>query len=247
MDAGYIDIQPWPLPELVGTLVARVAIARRGLVESDAEGDVFERETDRFELDAWARMELTAWLLTGDPEILEAPVGNLDEDQADACHDALLQAATVAWAVNVIPSPTLPAFTDGEPERIALEWAPGPWTPVRNVMKTVRLRSDEDLARERERWELMYWRLMLPDPLDPDARAALADTVGEIGEIDLLPVSGGDFATDNGVRFAELPAETRETCAHEAEIRLRSLNWVCGIGERIDSAPLIDEESDQET
>jgi hypothetical protein len=245
-DNDFIDVQPWPLSELVGTLVTRVAIARRGLIEDDAESDVFERETDRFELDAWARLELSSWLLAGDSEILDAPIGNLDEDQAETCHDALIQASSVAWALHVIPTPELPVFTDGEPERIALGWAPGPWTPVRTVLKAIRIRSDNVLARERERWELLYWRLMLPDPLDPDARAALAETTREIAEIGLLSLGDGDFATDGGVRFGELSAESLANHAREAEIRLRSLNWVCGLGNRIDSAPLIDGDEDQE-
>jgi hypothetical protein len=242
MDNGYIDIQPWPVPELVGNLVARTAIARRGVIEADSASDLFARETDRFELDAWARMELTPWLLTGDSEILESPVGNLEPGQLAVCHDAMFQASSVAWALHLVPAVELPIFSDGEPERLALEWAPGPWTPVRNVVKGARLRADEALARERERWELLYWRLVLPEPLDSDARIALADAVAEASEINLMPIHGSDFATDDGVRFCDLPAESRDAFAHEAEIRLRSLNWVCGIGERIDSAPLIDDE-----
>jgi hypothetical protein len=49
-EIDFIDIQPWPVAEQLGHLVASVAIARRGMMEMDDASDPFEVETDRFEL-----------------------------------------------------------------------------------------------------------------------------------------------------------------------------------------------------
>ena len=57
-----LDIQPWPVLELVGRAVALTSVAKRGMLEVDEEDDVFSQETDRFELSTWARTELSNWI-----------------------------------------------------------------------------------------------------------------------------------------------------------------------------------------
>jgi hypothetical protein len=149
----YLDIQPWPVAELAGQLIAHVALGRRGLIEADIDADVFERETDRFELDAWSQLELTAWLDASGTSILSAPSGTLSDEQIDRCNDALVVGSTIAWSMYIVEAPTLSLSTDGSVEQRVLDWAPGPWTPVRNVVKGLRTRTDVALASERERWE----------------------------------------------------------------------------------------------
>lgn len=242
----FVDIQPWPVAELAGNLVAHVALGRRGLIESDRDADVFERETDRFELDAWARLELTSWLDTGGLDILDAPTGDLSQGQVERCNDALIIASTIAWTLRVVDDPRLPIVSDGGPEQRAIEWAPGPWTPVRNVLKRLRVRSDEELGRERERWELLHWRSTLfGEPMSiADDRQALAETVKELREHDILQTSGEDFMLDDGASFAGLDDDTLDNLAHQAELRLRALNWVCGYGDTPTSAPLFLDEGE---
>jgi hypothetical protein len=235
----YIDIQPWPVPELAGTLIACVALGRRGLLDIEEDGDPFARETDAFELEAWARLELMSWLSPADASILESPLGSLGDEHIEQCHDALIRASSIAWALGVIPASHLPVFSDGEPERITAAWAPGPWTQVRSVMKGLRVRDDHSLGAERERWEILYWRLMLDQPLDPDARAALADTVREVNGARLLPATSNDLATDGGRAIGDLDAAAAAHAARESEIRLQTLNWTCGLGQTIDTTPLM--------
>jgi len=238
-DDDSIDIRPWPVSELAGQLVSCAALARRGAMETNDGSDTYEQETDRFELEAWSRSELVTWLNLAEFEVLDAPVGTLADEQVERCHDALFEASTLAWIVGVVQVDGLPIFTDGEPERQVAAWAPGPWTGVPSASRSLRVRPDEQLAAERERWELLYWRLNLQQPLDGDSRTALQDVIEEVGGIGLLGVTSGDFATDDGRAFSEFSTDDFDTFAHEAEVRLRTLNWACGMGVRLDAAPLM--------
>jgi len=239
-DEEFLDIHPWPTVELVGQLVSHVALGRRGLIESDEQGDMFERETDRFELDAWAKLELTVWMSVDQSAILAAPLANLSEAQLEACHDALIVASTIGWATYIVALATLPISTDGGPEGAVLDWAPGPWTPVRSSVKAIRVRSDEHLATERERWELLAWRSTLfqdDESINIDQQA-LEETIAELAGQSLVETNGQDFIAARGKPFGALPADDLAQIAHEAELRLKTLNWVCGFGETPVSAPL---------
>src|SRR5687768_7820600 len=113
----FVDIQPWPVAELVGHLVTQVALGKRGLIERDDAADPFERETDRFELDAWAKLELTSWLGDEDTRILEAPIGNLSIDDIDRCAGSILVASTIAWTVRGVKDQSIPLPSDGDLEQ----------------------------------------------------------------------------------------------------------------------------------
>ncbi|MDQ3657223.1 MAG: hypothetical protein M3457_19390 [Chloroflexota bacterium] len=239
-DDDFLDIHPWPPIELVGQLVSHVALGRRGLIEGDQNGDVFERETDRFELDAWAKLELTAWMTAEQTAILATPLADLSEAQLDSCQDALVVASTIGWAIYIVALPTLPVSTDGGPEGVVLEWAPGPWTPVRNTVKAIRVRSDELLATERERWELLTWRSTLfqdNESIDID-RQALEETIAELAGQSLVQTNGQDFTVTAGKPFSALQSDDLDQIAHEAELRLKTLNWICGFGESPATAPI---------
>ncbi len=239
-DEEFLDIHPWPPIELVGQLVSHVALGRRSLIESDEQGDRFERETDRFELDAWAKLDLTVWMSVDQSAILAAPLANLSEAQLEACHDALIVASTIGWATYIVALPTLPITTDGGPEGVVLDWAPGPWTPVRNSVRAIRVRSDEHLATERERWELLAWRSTLfqdDEAMDVDQQA-LEETIAELAGQSLVETNGQDFIAARGKPFGALPADDLVQIAHEAELRLKTLNWICGFGATPASAPI---------
>lgn len=227
-----IDIQPWPVLELIGRAVTLTSVARRGLLEVDEDADVFSNETDRFELSTWARTELTNWITDTELAILNTPIGELTEEQMLLADEALFAAGAVAWALRAvtdeyIPMPDTEAFTGA-----VMEWAPTPWDKVRNLQKRVRLRSDQELADERERMELWYWR-----GSEEITTEELAEVVAEITEVDLMPVIDGDLSAD-GVAFGALSEEDRDDLTWVAEQRLRALNWVCGFGDSWETAPL---------
>jgi hypothetical protein len=245
-ETDFIDIQPWPIAEQLGHLMASVAIARRGMMEMEDASDPFEVETDRFELESWARLELGAWLTAEDFAILEVPVGQLSFEQEETCDQRLLAASTIAWAVRAGEVDHLPVLADGAAESATVEWAPGPWTHVRNVQNTLRLRSDEELAAERERWEIIRWRSELfEDPaMAEEARRVLQEAVAEIVEGNLLATVDNDIALDDGKPFSTLAPEQLDDVGAVATVRLQTLNWVCGFGDSPVTAPLFLDEED---
>ena len=238
-DEDYIDVRPWPVAELVGQLVASVAVARRGMMEYDEGAEPFEAETDRFELESWAKLELGSWLVADELPILEAPVGQLTYDQELHCNARLTVASTIAWALRAGDIDDLPIRPNGAVEHQTVEWAPGPWTPVRNVVGRARLRSDDQLAAEVERWEVIVWRCELADAsVPPDADApTLDETIAEIEATGLLDVTDGDIALEDGTRFGSLKPEDIDELADVAAIRLQTLNWICGYGASPLTAP----------
>lgn len=233
-DDDAIDIQPWPVIELIGRGVALATVARRGMIEVDDERDEFDLETDRFDLATWARTELQNWITDDELRILGTSTGDLSEDELAACDNALVGAAAVAWAVRAIDVDRLPLPENEALNEQILKWAPEPWEKVRTLQSRARLRSDEDLAAERERWELWFWRATEGED-DPDA---VRDVVKELQETDLITTVEGDFTDDEGKPFRAMDPDERDDVAWLAEYRLRALNWVCGFGETWESAPL---------
>lgn len=228
-----LDIQPWPVLELIGRAVALTSVAKRGMLEVDDESDVFSRETDRFELSTWARTELSNWITDAELETLNLPIGNLNEAQLLLAEEALYAAGAVTWALRTVAAERLP-FPDSDDFNAAvIAWAPAPWDRVRNLQKQVRLRSDEELATERERMELWHWRSNTEITADE-----LDEVVAEVAEAKLIPVWDGDFAVDARVPYGSLPEDVRDDISWISEQRLKALNWVCGFGDSWETAPL---------
>lgn len=229
-----IDIQPWPVIELIGRGVTLATVARRGILEVDDQRDNFDLETDRFDLSTWARTELQNWISDDELRLLNASVGDLTDDDLGECDNALVGATTIAWALRAVDAAHLPLPEQEEVDETTLRWAPEPWDKVRSLQSRARLRSDVELAEERERWELWYWRAT--DGVD-DA-AAVRDVADEVGGTGLITIVDGDFATDAGTPFHRLPEDQQDDVAWLSELRLRALNWVCGFGESWETAPL---------
>jgi hypothetical protein len=234
VDDDSIDIQPWPVMELIGRSVVLATLARRGMLDVEQGRDLFDLETDRFDLSTWARTELQNWLDEREVTLLGKPVGELSDDEISRCEDALIGASTIAWALRVVDTDQLPLPQGGSAEETTLAWAPAPWAKVRQLQSRVRLRSDEDLARERERWELWYWRAVDA----PESPGALPDVIAEVESTGLVPIVEGDFANDADIPYSRLGHDHQADIAWLAELRLRTLNWVCGYGSSWESAPL---------
>lgn len=233
-DDDTIDIQPWPVIELIGRSVALVTVARRGMLEVDDERDEFELETDRFDLVTWARTELQNWITDDELRILNTPTSQLSEEDLASCDDALVSATAIAWTIHAVNEGHLPLPEEGTVDQQTLDWAPSPWEKVRSLQSRARIRSDEELAAERERWEIWYWRAT--DGLDdPEAVREVAE---EIRGSKLIPVVDNDLADDIGRPFGRLSPDEQDDVVWLAELRLRALNWACGFGETWESAPL---------
>lgn len=235
-----IEIQPWPPVELVGRAAVLASLARRYAIELELEegGDPFDLETERFDLSAWARTELGSWLTDEELRILNTTNGEFSDEDADLCEDAIVGGVAVIWALGVVKADQLPWDQEDEMEAQLLDWAPKPWGNVRPLVKNARIRSDEVLAFERERWELWYWRSGFEDDLDAEDRAAIVEAAGEAHEAGLIAMRAGDFLVDDRT-YGELDPLEREAVAATAYARLRALNWVCGLGETWETTPLL--------
>jgi hypothetical protein len=229
-----IDIQPWPVIELIGRGVTLATIARRGILEVDDHRDHFDLETDRFDLSTWARTELQNWISDNELRLLNTGIGDLTDEDLGECDNALVSATAIAWTLRAVDTARLPLPEQEEIDETTLRWAPEPWDKVRSLQSRARLRSDVELGEERERWELWYWRAT--DGLDDPA--AVQDVADEVRETGLIPIVDDDFANDAGTPFHRLSEDERDDVAWLAELRLRALNWVCGFGESWEAAPL---------
>lgn len=227
-----LEIEPWPVLELIGRAVALSTVGKRGLLEVDDDLDMFSKETDRFELSTWARTEFTNWITNRELQILNTPAGELSEEQLLLADEALYASGAMAWALRGVTVDYLPMPDTDDFMAAVLSWAPGPWDVVRQLQKRVRLRSDQDLADERERMELWYWR-----GSEEITSEALAEVVAEIEAADLMPIVDGDLSAD-GVAFGALSEEDQDDITWIAEQRLRALNWLCGFGDSWETAPL---------
>ncbi len=242
VDDDYIEIEPWPVREMVGHLVATATVARRGLMEISPSDDPFERETDRFELESWARLELSQWLTEAEYRLLEREVGTFTPELESEADEHLFAASTVAWALGIKGVGALPIESDGGVEEATVEWCPVPWTHVKGLERRAHLRPPEVLAAERERWEILLWRCELfTDPQSkPDDRAALNDALMELRDVapGMISKAGDDLGLDNGSSFSSIGAGDLDVLGSVAMVRLRALNWVCGYGDSPLHAPL---------
>lgn len=235
-----VDINPWPVSELVTRTACFGAVAQRLALEINVSGteDLFDLETDRFDLQAWARLELAASLSGTELSILNTSVSELSPRQQDQCLEGMLATTTLGWYLGFGGIDRLPIDVTHSVENVALTWVPSPWDQVRNIVTRSRPRSIEQLAMERERWELLYWRMSVDMQL-PESANALADVVAEISDLESFAVRDGDFTIDSGRVMAELSTTEHEELAQIAVVRLRTLNWICGLGASWENAPLL--------
>lgn len=245
-DEDSLEIQPRPVDEVVLRAVLLVTLVRRAALElteaQKTREDSFERDTDRFELYSWVKKELLS-LATGDElSLLRVPVGEMAEDQVNACLSAAGPAAALGWSLGIVDKLDAADADEMSIEQL-MTWAPEPWDEVARLARRSALRTDDMLARERERWELWHWRSALnPDDLEhgEDADVMIAEVAAEADAAGLVPQAGGDLAA-NGRPFGSLPDDVQAGIADLAADYLHALNWVCGFGERWSDVPLYPE------
>ncbi len=234
IDDEMITIEPRPVGEVVGRAAVLAAMTRRGLLEVETDRDAYELETDRFDLASWARSDLGEWIDHEELQLLSRPVGELGADDLAICEDALASIATIAWSLEALPYDALPLTMTAEETERVLSWVPAVWSDLRQISRQAEMKSEESLARERERWELWHWRAVEVI----DAAEEMADVLSEVAASGLIAVVRDDFATVDGIPFHELGEDDREEIAWLAGQRLHTLNWVCGFGTSWTDVPL---------
>lgn len=225
---------------LLATLVRRAAVEEP--IPEAGEQDPFERETDRFELYSWASKELGETATDSEQTLLRAPIGGLTQEDIDVCLASALPANALMWALGGKDSLDLGDNPKAIVEAL-LGWASRPWDDVGRAAGKHRLRSEELVAFERERWELWHWRATLDESdLDPGEtlQGLVADVAEEAAVAGIVDVSERDFAVD-GRPFGSLSEDEQERVTDEAEGYLVALNWLCGFGSSWDDVPLYPE------
>jgi len=241
-----IEINLRSAGEVGARLVVLDTLCRRLFLEDPAAKDVLgeEPEAERWDLAAWLNEHgLSAHLTPKEREMLDRPAGSLSEEDLASetwLGEALVVLAWSASLLDALPPPVEPS----EPGPV-LARIPAPWDDVRPFLKSITLRSEQEIAMERERAEIWAWRA----GIEVERRAAkgraarelqetIAEVVREAAASGLLPSSRlADFPVD-GLPFSALPEERREQVAVIATARLHALNWLCGFGDRWDNVPL---------
>ncbi len=230
--------------ELADRLVILASVCRRAFLEmqtTDAPED--DAEGERFDLLAWLRTEnLDAAVSPVERQLLTTRVGRLAADEAEAASWQAEGLAVLGWAAVMVTA--VPPYDIPADPAAALALIPAPWDTTTAFRRSVHLRSEDDVARERERAELWHWRAStaeLAPRLSRRDQDGLRDAVRDVAVEALLAglildIRDDDFAV-GGRPYRDLPSDTVETLGEIAFQRHRALNWLCGLGDDWDKVP----------
>lgn len=150
--------------------------------------------------------------------------------------------ATLAWALAL----SGPGSDASEPDVAGLlEDLPAPWDKTMAWISSKALRPESEIAFLRERTDIWRWRLELEPYRRVAAGRDLMDIERSIRDVTsdgvaaglLLPGKKGGFSLD-GVPLTRIDLAELDELQFAFEVRLLTLNWVCGFGNTWDSVPL---------
>ncbi len=245
-DEQEIEISLRSAEEVGARIVVLAALCRRLFLEDPQAVELLdeEPETERWDLKAWLdECGLSAIVTPEERRLLERPVGRLTPDelaQEPWLSEALTALAWAACLVDALPPPVEPADVAPVLARI-----PAPWDELRPFIGRLSLRSEAEIALERERAEIWAWRAGIEEERRSargraarDLQAVVEEVVKEAVASGLLPQAKlADFQV-NGAPFSALSREQVEQIALIASARLHAFNWLCGFGETWDTVPL---------
>ena len=233
----FIDIELRSAADVAARAIVLATVMRRGILEVAPQSEE-DADAARFDLAVWLGSYPQVAQEAAEVTLLGAPVGSLTEEELDICLDSAEAIVTLDWCLaatnTALPQPSIQANLE-----IVLEQLSQPWQDPMPVIASAVLRAETEIAIERERAEIWWWRasLLTEDLDDADTRAALTAVSLEAAAANLLDVIDSDLAL-LGRSFAECDEDTRATVLAVATVRLRTLNWVCGFGEFWTDAPL---------
>ena len=233
----YVDINLRSPSDVAARAIVLATVTRRGIIEVVPNDDEAPEAT-RFDLAAWLRIHLDAALEFAEAALLDVPTGSLSEAQLATCLDAGGALVALNWCLSVdssaLPEPNAPANL--EP---LLQALPQPWQDPKSFLFSAVLRAEEEIALERERAEIWWWRASIfPEDLrDIDTRTAIEAVAIEAAATNLISTINADLALA-GRAFAKHDEATRANVLSIATVRLRALNWVCGFGTTWADVPL---------
>jgi hypothetical protein len=243
VDDGDLDIELRDPEEVAARCIVLAALIRRLSIESLAS----DRNTDglsgeAFDLHAWLQTE-NLWDSLGVAEVafLDRPVGHLNDDEMASVAWQAEGLGSLGWGLGLAELLRLGDLSQVE---AILRLVPSPWDATAPWIAKAALRPEPDIARERDRAELVEWRVSVETPRRlatgqerTEYDDAIADVTSEAAAAGFAATESGDVLLA-GSPIVSLHDESLEMLAALAEERLRALNWLCGFGDSWDRVPL---------
>ena len=209
--------------QVVARFLCRIAMVMR--VDVEEATDTEDAQEFEATLRDWVEGELKPWLAPSELEILLAPRGSLDDDQAVDASWAAESALALGWCLNVVDLP--PYDEQGTLGDIAEGIWPG--ITIAEYEPTTELRSPDEIEELAMQAELVLWRLRTDEMDKSEATKAYAKKLmaravdsGNISQLisDDLPLRGRGLAKASESLRSEVMSISIE--------RLTALNWALG-------------------
>lgn len=240
LDEDELEINLRPATEVGRRLLVLATLIEHLTLEDAGAADADEQAARLFDLREWLRAEEIWPAMTQDEVLLVAGPAPLPADDDPFSLQETIEAfAALAWCLHLAEQleAGVPANVDA-----IIETLPHPWEATAAWLGRLQLRSLDDVAAQREAAELWTWRLLT----EADLYAASAAERDELREVirateregrsaGLLPRGG--FLVQ-GRNISTLNVSERNSLLAAMLARLKTLNWVCGYGERWDDVPL---------
>ena len=242
-------------PRVVGErMLVLAAVCRRGFLEqapdeaagnpdADDDHDLEDAESERFDLVAWLREERLDGAATArERSLLHARIGRLSPEAIAAATWEAEALLALAWCTSQLAEQL--RYDEPAPIHHLLDRLPAAWDATRPFLAKLALRPEAEIARERERAELWYWRAgveavyrQAAEDERRELRGLIREVAAEAANGGLLSLaSGGDFGAA-GTPVSRLAGPALDDLTAIAHARLKALNWVCGFGATWDDAP----------
>jgi hypothetical protein len=239
-----IEIALRPPAEVARRAIVIASLLRRLWIESLAtKGNEAELAGECFDIRAWLQTE-GIWDSLSPLEVgyLEAPAGSLSDDACAAIAWQTEALATLAWALRQVERLSSSYLDD---VTAAIGTVPCPWDTTALWIARASLRPEAEIARERDRAEILDWRIGIEVPrrlVSGDALAEIEEAIAAVArEAEaagvLSDAADGDFPI-GGQRLETVDPEGLGRLTALGEERLRALNWLCGFGVNWEDVPL---------
>ena len=240
-----IDINLRAPAEVAARALIVGAVCRRGFLEQPDGGiETDDPEADRFDLGAWLRDEGVDPLATpAERRLIETRLGRLPDGDAEAATWQVEGLVALCWTLNLLTN--APPYDSPAIPGAVFALVPSPWDKTGAFRGQAVLRTEAEIAVERERAELWHWRAGIADLLLGATGRGAAGLRRVIRDVAEDAARGGVFAEPaghdfpvNGRPYHHLDDAGHAVLAGLAAERLRALNWLCGFGADWDHVPI---------
>jgi hypothetical protein len=238
-----LDIELRAPAEVARRCIILATLLRRLSLESIPTTQSDDLDGEAFDLKAWLQTEdLWQHVTAFEAAFLSQPVGQIDDDDVVSVAWQGEALGALAWSMRLVDT-----MRPGDASAVAriVEQLPAPWDQTAPWVRGASLRAEPDIARERDRAEIIEWRVALELPrrlaspsLQREYAEAIAEVAREAHAAGLIERIVDDDFPIGGLTLGSRDDETLERMTIVAEERLRALNWLCGFGETWDTVPL---------